>query len=329
MSERTSLGSRPGTHPAARPVTYLRVSVTDRCGFRCFYCSPAEERSAAARALSPADIERVVRISQRLGVTHVRLTGGEPLERPDVVEIVRRLAGLGLAQLSLTTNGVRLVGLADALRRAGLTRVNVSLPHTEAEGFRRITGRDALSEVLAGIRAAQDAGLAPVKTNTVVLRGYNDQAACDLVEFGRREGLTVRFIEYMTSEDRSAREHFVPACETLARLRRRFRLEEAPTAYERDQADGPARYYRLAEGGLVGFISPLSEPFCARCNRLRLTSTGKLRPCLYDEHEVDLLPALRSPSWERDLEGALHLAVSLKPGEHNGRLPKAMRFIGG
>jgi len=329
VSDRTSLTSQSTRHPAARSVTYLRVSVTDRCGLRCFYCSPAGVGSPTPPALSAADIERVVHAAQRLGVTHVRLTGGEPLERRDIVEIVGRLAALGLEQVSLTTNGVRLAGLAEGLRDAGLTRVNVSLPHVEPEGFRRITGRDALADVLAGIGAALDAGLAPVKTNTVVLRGYNDEAVCDLVEFGRRAGVTVRFIEYMISEEHSAREHFVPARETLARLRRRFHLEELPGADGADRVDGPARYFSVPDGALVGIIAPVSEPFCGRCNRLRVTAAGRLRPCLYGEEEVDLLPALRNGSRERDLESAFRLAGSLKPSAHGEKLPKAMRLIGG
>ena len=329
MTERTSLTSPPEIGPGTRPVTYLRVSVTERCTFRCLYCSPDGPPSQAAPTLSAPDIERLVRVARRVGITHVRLTGGEPLERPDILEVVRRIAGVGTQDISLTTNGARLAGLALPLRRAGLDRVNVSLPHIEAEGFRRITGRDLLWDVLAGIRAAQDAGLAPVKTNTVVLRGYNDEAVFDLVEFGRRHGLTVRFIEYMAPEEDEARQHFVPASETLARLRQRLHLREAQDQVGANGAEGPARYYRADGRALVGFISPLSEPFCATCNRLRLTATGKLRPCLYGEHEVDLLPALRGRSWERDLTEAFSFAVSLKARAHAETLPKAMRLIGG
>ena len=329
MCHRTALTAEAARFRTTRPVTYLRVSVTDRCGLRCFYCSPAGVSSPAPPALSAGDIERVVSVAQGLGITHVRLTGGEPLERRDIVDIVRRLVDLELEQVTLTTNGVRLADLAERLRDAGLTRVNVSLPHVTPEGFERITGWDALADVLAGIQAAQQAGLKPLKTNTVVLRGYNDEAVCDLVEFGCKIGVTVRFIEYMTSEKRSAREHFVPARETLRRLRRRFHLADVGQLDEVAHARGPARYYALAGGRLVGIIAPVTEPFCGRCNRLRVTSTGRLRPCLYGEEEVDLLSALRAKSWERDLEAAFHLAGSLKPATHSDTLPKAMRLIGG
>jgi cyclic pyranopterin phosphate synthase len=329
--------------PKARSLAYLRVSVTDACGLRCVYCSPPARPAAGGPRLSAGDIERVVRAARRLGVTHVRLTGGEPLERPDIVDVVGRIARLGLRDVSLTTNGIRLAKLAAPLREAGLTRVNVSLPHVDARGFERITGQDAFSQVLEGIVAAKSAGLEPVKTNTVMVRGANDTVACELVELGRRMGLVVRFIEYMTSVDGAGRDGFVPARAVLAQLDERFGLERvpggaptrtgwagwAPGGDGPHEAAGPARYYRLREGGLVGVIAPVSEPFCERCNRLRLTAGGELRPCLYGEEGVNLLPLLGGAGSAVAIEEALHRAMSMKPGAHGERLPNAMRSIGG
>ena len=309
---------------------YLRVSLTERCSLRCLYCSPGQgARAAEGAVLSAEEIERVVGVARRLGVSHVRLTGGEPLERPEVVEVVARLAGLGLQDISLTTNGVRLAGLAEPLRRAGLVRVNVGLPHLRAEGFRRITGRDLLDKVLTGIEAARSAGLAPLKTNTVVMRGENDDVVVDLAGFSQRTGVVVRFIEYMDGGPEAQAERLVPGAEVLALLRARFALTPVPESRARSRAVGPARYYRLGGGGLVGIVAPVTESFCGQCNRLRLTSTGKLRPCLYSEQAVDLLPALRSRSPQGGLEEAFRLAGSLKPRTHEERLPRAMRLIGG
>lgn len=314
-----------------RPIKYLRVSLTERCRLRCLYCTGGYSEGAADGAdLSAEDIERVVTVAHRLGVSHVRLTGGEPLERPEVVEIVARLGRLGLRDLSLTTNGVRLAGFAPALRRAGLVRVNVSLPDLRPEGYRRVTGEDLLEEVLAGIEAARSAGLTPVKTNTVLMRGVNDDAVVALAEFARRTGVVVRFIEYMAPQaGQEPAQRLVPAAEVVALLRDRFGLVPVSGSGVGAEGVGPARYYRLGGGGLVGVIAPVTEPFCEGCNRLRLTSRGRLRPCLYDEAEVDLLPALRSRSWQEALEEAFRRAASLKPRFHAQRLPGTMRLIGG
>ena len=333
---------------STRAVTYLRVSVTNRCSLRCLYCSPAGQARCYASLLSPAEIEQVVRVAKQLGVTHVRLTGGEPLERPDILEIVKRIKGVGIPGGSLTTNAVRLADLAGPLRRAGLARVNVGLPHVEADGFRRITGKHALAEVLAGIRAARAAGLLPVKTNTVVLNGCNDDVVCAIAELGRREGVTVRFIEYMTPTEppakggsqgeggspepkvkQGSKELFVPASQILRQLGQHFELIGSPGGHDGRSTRGPARYYRLRGGGVVGTIAPVSEPFCRSCNRLRLSATGKLRPCLYGEDEVDLIAALQGADPESGLADAFRRAIWMKPVEHGPGLPKAMRFIGG
>jgi len=309
-------------------VRYLRVSVTERCTFRCLYCSPSEPPRAAAPQLSAQDIERVVRVARRSGVRHVRLTGGEPLERPDIIEIVARIGRLTLPDLSLTTNGARLAELAPQLRQAGLHRVNVSLPHAERTGFARITGTDALERVLAGVQAAKSAGLAPVKTNTVLLRGYNDDAVEPLAELARTLGVVVRFIEYMAWETPPWPGVFVPAAEVLTRLRRRLTLAELPPQGT-NGAEGPARYYRTSDGGIVGVITPVTEPFCGRCNRLRLSAAGKLRPCLYGEEEVDLRPALQAHTGKRALEEGFTRAMALKPTQHANKLSRRMRLTGG
>jgi len=311
---------------AGRVLRYLRISVTDACSFACLYCSPRDASAASVPLLLPADIERLVRVAGRLGVTHVRLTGGEPLERADIVEIVGRIADTGVPDISLTTNGVGLAELARPLARAGLHRVNISLPHLEGEGFERLTGGNAFPEVLAGIEAAKAAGLSPIKTNTVVVRGHNDDAVCELTAFALEEGLLPRFIEYMPSDEDDAL-LFVSAAQVLGRLERHFGIV-GPLGCK-GNGGGPARYYRLGGGGIVGIIPAVSEPFCMACNRLRVTAAGKLRPCLYAEDEIDLLAALSGGGADGLLERLLGDAMTMKPSVHGPRLPQLMRRTGG
>jgi len=274
-----------------RAVSYLRVSVTDRCNLRCFYCLPREH--AGCSRLEPLRLEEIaeiIRVGVALGIRKVRITGGEPLVRPGVVDLVRTLSGQpGITDLALSTNGTLLADHARALKAAGLRRVNISLDSLQPTVFRAISGRDDLDRVLAGIAAACDAGLRPIKLNVVVMRDVNDGELPAMLDFGAAIGAQVRFIEYMPlGRGQRWKQSFVSRVEILARVRSHLALRPPRRA-----PGDTATYYALAVGGEVGVISPVSCRFCDRCNRLRVTADGRLRPCLTSEGEVDVRPALR------------------------------------
>jgi len=299
-----------------RRITYLRISVTDRCNLRCVYCLPASgvEWIAREEILRVEEIAEVVRVGVALGLTRVRLTGGEPLVREGVVELVRLLSAIPqLEDLSLTTNGVLLARRAEALARAGLRRANISLDTLLANRFSRITRFGSIGDVRAGIEAALDAGLHPVKLNVVVMRGVNDDEIVELGRLAVDRPLHVRFIELMPIGDYFARERLVPSEEILARLSALGELRP----FDGPVGCGPARAYTWAGArGSVGIIGAVTQAFCARCNRLRLTATGQLRPCLDQESAVDLLPALR-PAVDRErLAHLIRDAVAAKPEQH-------------
>ncbi|HID90183.1 MAG TPA: GTP 3',8-cyclase MoaA, partial [Anaerolineae bacterium] len=279
-----------------RPIQYLRVSVTDRCNLRCVYCMPEEGIPLISHeeVLRYEEIVRVVRIAVEMGFVHVRLTGGEPLVRKGIVDLVRELACIpGLDDLSMTTNGILLARHAEDLARAGLRRVNISLDTLRPDRFRRITRWGRLEDVLEGREAALAAGLRPVKVNTVVVRGLNDDEVVDLARLTLEPDWHIRFIEVMPLGEGAhwAGDGVVSAAE----IRRRIEAALGPlTAVRGEAGAGPARYYRLpgAEGTL-GFISPVTEHFCHACNRLRLTSDGRLLPCLLSGVAIDLRTPLR------------------------------------
>jgi cyclic pyranopterin phosphate synthase len=297
-----------------RPINYLRISVTDRCNLRCFYCMPEKGVPLLPREhlLTYEEIARVAGAAVGLGITKVRLTGGEPLVRAGLVDLVSMLSRIEcLDDLSLTTNGLLLADFAPVLKRAGLKRVNVSLDTFDAGRFRLITGGEGLEAVLKGIEVAKEAGLDPVKVNTVVIPGVNDD---ELLAFGQKsmEGWHVRFIELMPfGQARS-----LPA---LSVSQMAARLEEAfgPLTLALNRGGGPARYFRLPGAkGTIGFISPVSQHFCFACNRLRLTAEGKLRPCLLRETEVDLRTPLRVGVSAEELKGIIRKTVAEKPLKH-------------
>jgi len=310
-----------------RAHTYLRVSVTDRCNYRCVYCMPAGGLSWQPKdeQLSSAEIIRLVQIFVGMGVQKVRLTGGEPTLRADLPALVEGLARLpGLRDLALSTNGHTLAALAPRLRAAGLHRVNISLDSLDPDRFRALTRGGDLARVLAGVDAALSAGLRPVKINAVLLRGHNDDEAPALVAWAleRAPHLELRFIEYMPFE---ARWHqSVPAAELRRALAPRFPLEpDGP----RGPLDGPARRFRV--GPLkVGFISPLSEHFCATCNRLRLGSDGHLRTCLAHEDTPSLRDLLRGGADDAALAAAIRAMVAGKPEGHSALLDGGTPFEG-
>ncbi|MCK9897361.1 GTP 3',8-cyclase MoaA [Frankia sp. AgB32] len=300
-----------------RVATDLRVSLTDRCNLRCTYCMPAEGLPwlPSERMLTDGEIVRLVGVAVRLlGVTEIRLTGGEPTLRPGLADLVGRLAALRpRPQLSLTTNGLSLARLAARLRAAGLDRVNVSLDTLDPVRFARITRRDRLGDVLAGLRAAAASGLAPVKVNSVLLRGVNDDEAPRLLRWSLAEGYELRFIEQMPLDAQHGwrRSTMVTAGETLAALRAEFTLRPLP-----GRGSAPAELFEIDGGsGRVGVIGSVSAPFCAACDRVRLTADGQVRNCLFAREESDLRLALRAGADDERLADLWRAAVR---GKHAG-----------
>ncbi|HYP73722.1 MAG TPA: GTP 3',8-cyclase MoaA [Microbacterium sp.] len=276
----------------------LRISLTDRCSLRCTYCMPEQGNEWLARTsiLTVDEIERVARVAAASGVTTFRLTGGEPLLRADIVEVVRRLAAIrtpdgGAIDLAMTTNGIRLAELLDPLREAGLRRLNISIDTLDRNRFRELTRRDRLDDVLAGIAAAAASDLRPLKLNAVAMRGVNDDALADLVAFALDHDAQLRFIEQMPLDaghtwDRSS---MVTRAEILDALAERWTLTPVP-----GRGGAPAEKWALDGGpATVGVIASVTAPFCGQCDRLRLTADGQLRNCLFSTGEYDLLPELR------------------------------------
>lgn len=299
-----------------RRISYLRISVTDRCNLRCLYCLPASGVRWLPRedVLRFEEIREVVQRAASLGVTHVRLTGGEPLVREDLGDLVAMLAAVpNLEDLSLTTNGVLLTRHANTLARAGLRRVNISLDTLSPERFRAITRFGSVEEVQAGIEAALAAGLSPVKLNVVVMRGVNDDEIVDLARLAVDRPLHVRFIELMPIGEYFTRERMVPTEEILARLGVFGELQPVSSL----PGCGPARTFTWPGAqGTIGVIGAVTQAFCAQCNRLRLTATGQLRPCLDDTAAVDLKPALRPVVDRARLAALFRQAVATKPEQH-------------
>ena len=320
-----------------RPIGDVRVSVTDRCNFRCQYCMPAEglpwlERSAL---LTYEEIERIVRLLAAMGVHDVRLTGGEPLVRKELWRLVEKLSAIpDVHDLSLTTNGYLLEAQVADLVAAGLKRVNVSLDALAEDAFFRLTRRHALPRVLAGLEAAQaHPELRPIKVNAVALRGFTEEEAIPFAEFARSTSFQVRFIEFMPLDgDHAWSVDQVLTGEELREIIHAVHpLEEAPR-----EPHATARVFRFADGqGEIGFINPVSEPFCSDCNRVRLTADGKLRTCLFSVNETDLRDPLRSGASDTEIEQVIRDAVWRKELKHHvgepGFVPppRTMSAIGG
>jgi cyclic pyranopterin phosphate synthase len=298
-----------------RSINYLRISVTDRCNLRCIYCMPPEgvPQMSHSEILSYEEIRTIVQAAAELGINKIRLTGGEPLVRAELPKLVHMLSQVeGIEELSLTTNGTLLKKYALELKQAGLYRVNVSLDTLKADKFRYITRLGRLKDVLEGIEAAKKAGFDPVKINTVVMRGVNDDEILDFARMTCEEGWHVRFIELMPFKGVAA---FVPCTELQQHISLLGKLEPSVPI----TGNGPAIYYRLAGAkGTIGFISPLTEPsFCSRCNRMRLTPDGRLRPCLLGEDEIDLKMPLRNNASMEELKSLILKAVASKPEHHS------------
>jgi cyclic pyranopterin phosphate synthase len=303
-----------------RAINYLRVSVTDRCNLRCVYCMPpgGVEKHAHADMLRYEELALVVQAAAELGITKVRLTGGEPLARLGLPEFVRMIAAIpGIDDLSMTTNGTLLAGQAETLAEAGLQRVNISLDTLDPERFATITRSDRLDDVWAGVAAARAAGLTPIKFNMVVIRGLNDDQVVDFARKTLSGDWHVRFIELMPigANVDWAGDGSVPIPEMRARIENALGPLQP---IHGPRGNGPARYHQLAGAeGTIGFIGASSDHFCPSCNRLRLTADGRLRPCLLDEREIDLRAALRSGSGLEAVKGLLTQAIESKPKCHH------------
>ena len=300
-----------------RRITYLRLSVTDRCDLRCAYCMPERQEFLPRKdVLSLEELHRLALGFIARGVTKLRLTGGEPLVRRDMIELVRALGrklGDGLEELTLTTNGTRLAEFADAIAAAGVKRINVSLDTLDRAAFARLARRDSLPQVLEGIAAAQAAGL-QVKINTVALKGINEAELPDLIAWAHGQGMELTLIEVMPLGEVEADrfDHYLPLSEVRSALERRFTLTG-----NAHRTGGPARYFDVAEtGGRLGLITPLTNNFCDGCNRVRVTATGQLYACLGGTEQVDLRAALRSDDPDGALSAALDQAMRIKPLRH-------------
>jgi len=305
-----------------RPISYLRVSVTDRCNLRCVYCMPPEgvHWRPHGEILRYEEIETVVRAAAELGISKVRLTGGEPLVRKGLVDLVSMISRIpGIDDLAMTTNGILLARYAEELKAAGLQRVNVSLDTLKPERFRTITRLGELPDTLAGIATAKEAGLVPVKVNTVVIRGLNDDEVVDFARLTWAPDWHVRFIEVMPLGDNVdwADNGYVPMSEVRKRIERELGEGELIPA-KMGVGGGPARYYRLPGAqGTIGFITPISEHFCYQCNRLRLTADGKLRPCLLSDYEIDLRTPLRQGASVKEIKALIIEGIRNKPERHH------------
>jgi cyclic pyranopterin phosphate synthase len=318
-----------------RQITDLRISVTDRCNFRCVYCRSADPDNHMPHheLLEWDEFERLARILVGMGIRKVRVTGGEPLVRPGVEDFIARLKTIGVRDLSITTNGHFLAERLDALLAAGLDRINISLDSLDRGKFERVTRTKTFDQVMAGIDAAQASRLRPIKVNAVLVRGLNDDEVEAFAEFARARGLIMRFIEFMPLDADSAwtRDTMVPAVEVYRRIHARWPLVEI--AHERSET---ARKYKFVDGpGEIGLIAPVTQPFCGHCSRIRLTADGKLRTCLFSKEDHDLKFLLRGGASDEDIADEIRAIVTQKEKGHRinepGFVPpsRTMVFIGG
>ncbi|WP_077530142.1 GTP 3',8-cyclase MoaA [Vreelandella utahensis] len=301
-----------------RTITYVRISVTDRCDFRCVYCMSEDmEFLPRQQVLSLEEIARIARIFRELGVEKIRLTGGEPLVRKGIVKLVEDIGGLGLNDLAMTTNGSQLPHMAHDLRAAGMDRLNISLDSLDAEKFRSITRTGDLNKVIRGIDTAVEAGFKGIKLNSVIMKNSNDHEVLDLVEFARSRGIDISFIEEMPLgeiSDHTRDETFCSSDEVREIIEQRYDL--IPSTAD---TGGPSRYFQMPDSpSKVGFISPHTHNFCGDCNRVRLTVEGRLLLCLGNEHSKDLKGLMRRyPEDDEPIREAIISAMDLKPKEHH------------
>ncbi|MBK9313985.1 MAG: GTP 3',8-cyclase MoaA [Acidobacteria bacterium] len=326
------------TDSFGRVIQDLRISVTDRCNFRCFYCMPKEamEWQPKAEILSYEEIIRLTEVFVELGITKLRVTGGEPMLRRDLETLIARLGALDQVEdLAMTTNANFLSGRAKGLREAGLKRITISLDSLTPDRFALLTGRKNFSEVLAGIDAAIEAGLSPVKVNCVVIRHINEDQVINFAEFAREKGVHVRFIEFMPLDNGKVwrRDMVVPGDELREMIHQRYPLDRVQSG----NASETARRWRFADGtpGEIGFINPVTQPFCGHCSRIRLTADGMIRTCLFSAVEHNIKALLRSGASRDELIGFIVATVNQKEDRHHINDPefiqplRTMSCIGG
>lgn len=307
-----------------RRVTYLRLSVTDRCNMKCRYCMPEEGVKFVPKEelLTLEELHRAVRVMTQLGVNHVRITGGEPLLRNGITKLIKAISDLpGIEDLSMTTNGYLLGSMAKPLKDSGLRRINISLDSLDRERFHQMTRLDSLDRVLRGIDAAIEVGFNPVKVNAVIVRGFNDVEIMDFVRLAKEKPIEMRFIEFMPIGPETSwnEKHVVSSAELRQIIQKEISLEPIP----RKDRISPADTFRIPGGkGSLGFISPLTEHFCADCNRFRLSATGGIRTCLFNEEDVSIREALRKYKDDDEVIRQLFKAADLKPEKHEPNLEK-------
>jgi GTP 3',8-cyclase len=301
-----------------RPINYMRVSITDRCNLRCVYCMPEEgvPWMAHNNILTYEELITIIRAGAELGITRVRITGGEPLVRLGIVDFVRMVAQTeGLEDISMTTNGILLPKFAKDLKQAGLHRVNISLDTLKPERFKKICRQGDINDVLSGIAAAREVGLNPVKINVVVMAGVNDDEILDFARKTINDEWHVRFIELMPYAGQDGK---TPQGISTHDIKKRLDALGKMEPFKHTKGNGPAKYYRFPEAkGTIGFITAISDHFCVSCNRLRLTADGKLRPCLMSETMIDLREPLRSGISSDRVKELIKAAVAVKPREHH------------
>ena len=321
-----------------RAIRDLRISITDRCNFRCFYCMPKEamEWQPKGEILTYEEIVTLAEVFVSLGISKLRVTGGEPMLRRDIEKLIARLAVIpGIEDLAMTTNAHFLRGRAQGLKEAGLQRLTISLDSLDAERFALLTGRNELTQVLDGIDAAIEAGLDPVKVNSVVIRGINDDQAVGFAAFAREKGVRVRFIEFMPLDNGKVwkREMVVPGEELRGRINAVYPLERVKS----ENPSETARRWRFADGapGEIGFINPVSQPFCGHCSRIRLTADGMIRTCLFSTVEHNIKRLLRSGAEREELVDFILATIEKKEDRHHINDPqfvqplRTMSCIGG
>ena len=307
---------------------YLRLSVTDRCNLNCLYCRPPKSVRQVKQdeLLSFEEITTIVGLAVEWGIRKVRITGGEPLVRNNIIGLIKMLRRIkGIRDLPMTTNGVRLAEFAHSLKKAGLSRVNVSLDSLDRKKFASITDQDNLLHVLRGIRAAREAKLEPIKINVVILKGINEDEILDFVNFAREKNLIVRFIECMPASGSEQNGWYFSNAGVKETIERRWGTLKSLPFFSNYS---PARYFKIAHTQVVlGFISPISQPFCHQCTRLRLTAAGKLRPCLFSNLEIDLKKSLQGKNRDYEIKASFDLAMNEKLKERPEPLYQRNKYM--
>lgn len=310
------------TDKFGRKYKYLRVSVTDRCNFRCKYCMPTHDFKMLSHKdiLSYEDILFSVKVFAKLGINKIRITGGEPLIRKNIEFFLKELKDIqGIKEVTLTTNGSMLEKTANQIFDAGIKRINVSLDSLKPERYQYITGGFNLDNVIRGIKAAKSVGLSPVKINTVAIKGFNDDEIFDFCEFAAANQLNVRFIEFMPIGNNFEwkKENIITGDEILNIIKKKYDIEKV----EKSSMSGPAENYKLSNGAVMGIITPISNHFCNECDKLRLTADGKIRPCLLSDNEIDVATAIRSKN-EKVLFELLKESLNIKEEHHHISIDK-------